>query len=82
MKGSVTIMFDRFVTSKNGFVPGIKMKSLLNAVSATIVESRKGKSKNMIDTNDLQQILGHCGKASARSTGKALGYEVTGTFRG
>ena len=26
-KANVTILFDRFLTSKNGFVPGIKMKS-------------------------------------------------------
>ena len=80
MKGSVIILFDRFITSKNGSVPVIKMKPLLNAVSATSVESRKGKSKNTIEINDLHQILGHCGEASARLTGKALGYEVIGTF--
>jgi hypothetical protein len=33
MKGKVTILFDRFLTSKNGFVPGIKMKSSLSDIS-------------------------------------------------
>ena len=80
MKGNVTILFDRFLISKNGFVPGIKMKPLLNDVSATVVESKKEKSKNMIDVNNLHKILGHCGEASARLTGKELGYEVIGTF--
>ena len=56
------------------------MKPLLNDVSATVVESKKEKSKNMIDVNNLHKILGHCGEASARLTGKALGYEVIGTF--
>ena len=80
MKGNVTIVFDRFLTSKNGFVPGIKMKQLLNDVSTTAVESKKEKLKNMIDVNNLHKILGHCGEASARLTGKALGYEIIGTY--
>ena len=80
IKGNVTILFDRFLTSKNGFVPGIKMKPLLNDVIATVVESKKETSKNMIDVNNLHKILGHCGEASARLTGKSLGYEVIGTF--
>jgi hypothetical protein len=77
MKGNVTIVFDRFLTSKNRFVPGIKMTSLLNDVSATVVESKKEMSKNMIDVNNLHKILGHCGEASARLT---RSYEVIGTF--
>ena len=76
----MTILFDRFLILKNGFVPGIKMTPLLNDVSATVVESKKENSNNMINVNNLHKILGHCGEASARLTGKALGYEVIGTF--
>jgi hypothetical protein len=43
MKGSVIILFDRFLTSKNDYVPGIKKNALLRGVNATVVESRKGK---------------------------------------
>ena len=81
MKGNVTIVFDRFLTSKNSFVPGIKMNPPLNDVSTTVVESKKEKSKNMIDVNNLYKILGHCGEANARFTGKALGYEVIWNIR-
>jgi hypothetical protein len=47
---------------------------------ADVVDSKKERSKNTIDVNNLHKILGHCGEVSARLTGKALGYEVIGTF--
>jgi hypothetical protein len=61
--------------SKNGFVPAIKMKAVLPDIGATVVNA-----KNPININNLHKILGHCGEASARLTGKALGYKVIGTF--
>jgi hypothetical protein len=73
-------VFDRFWMSKNGFVPGIKIKPLLNSVSATVVESKMGKLKMMIDFNNLHKIFGHCSEASARLSGNAFGYEAVGTF--
>ena len=43
MKGNVTILFNRFVATKNGFDPGIQMMTLLNDVSAAVAESKEGK---------------------------------------
>jgi hypothetical protein len=75
MKGKTVILFDRCLKSKNGFIPGIKMKAVLPGISATVVDP-----KNSINVNNLHKILGHCGEASARLTGKALGYKVIETF--
>jgi hypothetical protein len=80
MKGKMVALFDRCLKSKNEFVPGIKMKPVLADMSTTVVDPKKEKPKNSINVNNLHKILGHCGKASARLTGKALGYEVIGTF--
>jgi hypothetical protein len=80
MKGKTEILFDRCLKSKNGFVPAIKMKAVLDDIGAKVVNTKKGKSKNSINLNNLHKILGHCGEASARLTGKTLGYEVIGTF--
>jgi hypothetical protein len=38
-------------------------------MATTAVES--SRMKNKIDFNNLQTILGHCGEATARMTGKA-----------
>jgi hypothetical protein len=76
MKDDITILFDRQITTKNSFVPGFKIMLVLSNVGLTTVETRKVDSKNKIDINNLHQILGHCGKISARLTGKALGYDV------
>jgi hypothetical protein len=51
------------------------MKAVLADNGATVVNA-----KNSINVNNLHKILGHCGEASARLTGKALGYKVNGTF--
>jgi hypothetical protein len=75
MKGKTVIIFDRCLKSKNGLVPAIKMKAVLADIGATVVNA-----KNSINVNNLHKILGHCGEASTRLTGKALGYEVIGTF--
>jgi hypothetical protein len=80
MKGKTVILFDRCLKSKIGFVPAIKMKAVSADIGATVVNTKKGKPKNSINVNNLHKILGHCGEASARLTGKALGYEVIGTF--
>jgi hypothetical protein len=80
MKGKTVILFDRCLKSKNGFVAAIKMKAVLADIGATIVNPKKEKPKNSINVNNLHKILGHCGEASARLTGKALGYEVIGIF--
>jgi hypothetical protein len=52
MKGNVVILFDRCLTSKNGYVPGIKTRPLLADVGATVVYSKKEKSK-------VDLIFGH-----------------------
>jgi hypothetical protein len=75
MKGKTVFLFDRCLKSKNGFVPAIKMKAVLADIGATVVNAR-----NSINVNNLHKILGHCGEASARLTGKPLGHEVIGTF--
>jgi hypothetical protein len=80
MKGKTVILFDRCLKSKNGFVPAIKMKAVLDDIDSTDVNTKKGKSNSSINVNNLHKILGHCGEASARLTGKTLGYEVIGTF--
>jgi hypothetical protein len=54
--------------SKNGFVPGIKMKAVLADIGATVVDPKKEKRKNSINVNNLHKILGHCGETSARFT--------------
>jgi hypothetical protein len=71
----MVILFDRCLKSKNGFVPRIKMKAVLRDIDATVVNA-----KNSINVNNLHKILGHCGEASARLTGKVLGYEIIGIF--
>jgi hypothetical protein len=80
MKGKMVILFDRCLKSKNDFLPGIKMKAVLGDIRATVVDPKEEKPKNSINVNNLHKILGHCGEARTRLTGKALGYEVIGTF--
>jgi hypothetical protein len=80
MKGNTVILFDKRLKSKNGFVPAIKIKAVLADIGATVVNAKKQKPKNSINVNNLYKILGHCGEAGARLTGKALGYKVIGTF--
>jgi hypothetical protein len=48
-------------------------------MAVTAVES--SKMKNEIDIKNLLTILGHCGEATARMTGKAHGYDVVGVFK-
>lgn len=45
-----------------------------------LLSPRSESQKSMIDVNNLQKVLGHCGEASVRLTGNSLGYEVIGTF--
>ena len=45
----------------------------------TAVESSSMRKK--IDINNLHKMLGHCGEATARMTGKAHGYDVVGIFK-
>jgi hypothetical protein len=80
MKGNVVTLFDRCLKSKNGFVPGIKMRLVLPDVGAPVVDSKKERCMNTIDVINFHKILGHCGEVSARLTEKALGYEVIGAF--
>jgi hypothetical protein len=80
MKGEITILFDRQITMENGFVPVIKMRPVLSDVGAATIETRKGNSKNKFNINNMHRILGHYAKTSAKLTGKALGYDVVGTF--
>jgi hypothetical protein len=79
-KGNVVILFDRCLKSKNVFVPGIKMRPVLADVGPTVVDSKKERSKNTFDVNNLHKSLGHCFEVSARMTWKALGYDVIGAF--
>jgi hypothetical protein len=76
-KGNVTLIFDKVVRTKNGFVLGIKLLQVLDDVGTSVLETKK---LNTIDVNNLYKVLGHCGEFNARLTGKAYGYEVTGKF--
>ena len=78
MKGNTTLYFDRILKTKNGFVSGIKLLPILVDMLTTVVDSRK--MKNKMDINNLHTILGHCGDATARMTGKAHGYDVVGVL--
>jgi hypothetical protein len=48
MKGKTAILFDRCLKSKNGFIPGIKMKAVLPGISATVVDPKKEKQKILL----------------------------------
>jgi hypothetical protein len=76
-KNDVILKFDTLIKTKDGCVPGIKLTPIVNDIGASAIRLEKGES---MDINNLHEILGHCGKASARLTAKALGYEVTGKF--
>ena len=69
MKGNTTLYFDRILMTKNEFVSGIKLLHIIKNMETTAVESSRMKSK--IDINNLYTILGHCGEATPRMTGKA-----------
>jgi hypothetical protein len=43
------------------------------------VDGNKVKSK--ININNLHRILGHCGEAATRMTGKSYGYDVVGDYK-
>jgi len=76
-KGKVTLTFDNAVRTKDGSVPAIRLMPIGNDVGLAVGESGRNES---IDINNLHKILGHCGENSARLTGKALGFQVTGKF--
>jgi hypothetical protein len=76
-KGNVTLTFDKFLRTKNGFFPGIKLLQLLGDVGDSVLETKK---RNTIDVNNLHKILGYCSEVNARLTGKTYGYEGTGKF--
>ena len=78
MKAKPTLYFDRILKTKNGFVSGIKLLPIFENMATTNV--RSSRMKNEIDINNLHTILGHCGEATARMTGKAHGYDVVGAF--
>jgi hypothetical protein len=52
---------------------------MMNNIGASAMRLEKSEC---MDINNLHKILGHCGEARARLTGKALGYEVTGKALG
>jgi hypothetical protein len=76
-KNDVILNFDTLIKTKDGCVPGIKLTPIVNNIGASAMKLEKSEC---MDINNLHKILGHCGEASARLTGKALGYEVTGKF--
>jgi gag-polypeptide of LTR copia-type/Zinc knuckle len=80
MKGKTVILFDRCLKSKNGFVPAIKLKTVLPDIGVTVVNTKKGKPKNSINVNSLHKILGHCGEASARCDRKGFGLRGYGSI--
>ena len=77
MKGKTTMYFDRILKTKDGFVTGIMLIPMMGNVATTAVETKK----TTININNLHKILGHCGEATARMTGKAHGYDVVGAFK-
>jgi hypothetical protein len=79
MKADITILFDKQTTTKNGFVPGIKIRTVLSDVGSATAKTRKGNSKNMMNINSYIRFR-LLWKNSLRLTGNALGYEVVGNF--
>jgi hypothetical protein len=49
-----------------------------NIATKTADDLHKVKTKI---NNYLQRILGHCGKAATRKTGKCCGYDVVGKYK-
>jgi len=76
-KNDVTLKFDNLIKTKDCCVSGIRLTPILNDVGTLATGSGKEET---VEINNLHKILGHCGKASARLTGMALGYKVTGKF--
>jgi hypothetical protein len=73
----VILKFDTLIKTKDGCVPGIILTSIMKNIGASAMKLEKSEC---MDINNLHKILGHCGEASARLTGQAIGYEVTGKF--
>jgi hypothetical protein len=61
-KGNMTLTFDKVVRTKNGFVPGIKLLSVLGNVGTSVLENKKHET---IDVNNLNKILAHCSEFNA-----------------
>jgi hypothetical protein len=74
-KNDVILKFDTLIKTKDGCVPGIKLTPIMDNIGASAMRLEK---REYMDISNLHKILGHCSEASARLTGKALGYEVTG----
>ena len=53
----MTIFFDRFLATKNGFVPGIKLMTLLNDISSAVDEYSKGNLIKAITFTDSYEQL-------------------------
>jgi hypothetical protein len=63
--GNVTLTFDKGVRTKNGSVPVIKLFPVLGDVGNSVLDT---KTRETIDVNNLNKILGHCNEVNARLT--------------
>jgi hypothetical protein len=68
-KGKVTLYLDGILKTKDIFASGIKFIPMIGDVASTAVESNK--VKNNVDITNLHEVLGKCGEATARMTGKS-----------
>jgi len=74
-KGQHPLIFDRLIRSGQSFLLGVKMKRLFNQVNAMTSKGSKMTRQKM------HQLLGHCGHDVSNMTAKAMGVELSGTFR-
>lgn len=70
-----TISFDRRLKTKDGWVGGVDIVPIAESGKA---ENIKAKS---IHVNDLHEQLSHPDEATTRQTGRAMGLNVTGSFK-
>jgi hypothetical protein len=80
IKGNTTLYFDIILKTKNRFVLGIKLLTMLGNNIAT-TEVRANKVKPKININNLHKMLGHCGEVATRMNGKSFGYDVEGDYK-
>ena len=68
-KGSMTIKFDKIQKTKNGFCPGIIMKTKLTQESAYIAQ--------IMTYTEGHQKLGHPGEELTKATANKIGWKMT-----
>jgi hypothetical protein len=77
-KGETKLVFDQRLNTKEGFLSGIKMVSVLNQVDNTDIETKKMIKNMSLEINKIHKILGHCGETHLKATDNAYGIKVFG----